>query len=144
MGVLSLAACGRDGISKPDNLIPEEKMANILYDLYIIEGIRQSNPSSFLERRLEPSDYVYKKYSIDSLQFVNSDHWYAADTERYRELYKKVLEKADAAKKKNGNVVTNQPSTSIPDIQKRQIEKLQRMKGRQRPVSLPSSTPPSP
>lgn len=95
-------SCGRDAMDKPKNLIEEDRMVDILTDLYIIEGIRQSNPASFAERRITPSEYVYKKYKIDSLQFVDSDHWYASDTERYRELYAKVLQNVEAEQEKYG------------------------------------------
>jgi|GEM_PF-1820845 len=108
---LLLCAC-QDTVRKPDRLVDENKMVDILYDLYVIEGIRQSNPSSFLERHLEPSEYVLRRYGVDSLQFVQSDHWYAADTDRYKNLYKKVLDKVQDAKKKNGPVNTSTPTPS--------------------------------
>lgn len=135
---LLLAAC-RDTASKPDRFIEEDKMVTILYDLYVIEGIRQSNPSSFLERHLEPSEYVLKKYGVDSLQFVESDHWYAADTDRYKNLYKKVLDKVQEAKKKNGPVA---PAPSTGATQATEIEKLRALKKRAREANRAANTAP--
>lgn len=138
MAGLLLAAC-RDTASKPDRFIEEDKMATILYDLYVIEGIRQSNPSSFLERHLEPSAYVLKKYGVDSLQFVESDHWYAADTDRYKNLYKKVLDKVQDAKKKNGPVA---PAPSTSATQPTEIEKLKALKRRVREANRAANSSP--
>lgn len=135
IALLLLVACG-ETVPKPEKLVEEEKMANILYDLYLLDGIRQSNPSSFVDRQLEPSDYILKKYGVDSLQFVQSDHWYAADTERYKNLYKKVMSKVQDAKKKNGPVATT-PAVSGPTTDT-EVERLRKLKRRARALNRAS------
>lgn len=133
LGIFAIMACG-GGVEKPDNLIPEEKMANVLYDLYLIEGMRQSNPATFQELGVEPSAYVYKKYKIDSLQLVRSNHWYADDTERYQALYRKVMAKADADVKKYGSPKPENKTTETPstEMQQKLRERIQKMRERNR------------
>ncbi len=113
--LLALLACNPTGIEKPDNLIEEEKMVDILHDLYLIEGIRQANPASFQERKLVSSSYIYHKYHIDSLQFVQSDRWYAADMEQYKKMYDRVLERLDEEGRQNGAAVVK-PKVKKPKL----------------------------
>lgn len=87
-------SCG-DKVEKPSNLIPEDKMVDILYDLTLLDASRAQNPT-----RLKQADnlntYIYKKHGIDSLQFVKSNRFYAADPKEYRKLFEKVGTRIDA------------------------------------------------
>ncbi len=96
--LLSLTGCN-NVVEKPDNLIEEDKMIDILHDLYIVEGIRQSDPGSFQERGLSASEYVYKKYKVDSLQFAKSDKWYASNIVHYGKMYEKIQARIDEERK---------------------------------------------
>ncbi len=97
--VLLLAGCNDKPVEKPDNLIPEDKMVNILYDLSLLDAIRLSDPISIIERKINPSTYIYKKYKIDSLQFAQSNRYYASDIDGYAELYKRVEMRLERDKK---------------------------------------------
>lgn len=84
-----LFACGFDA-DRPDNLIEEDIMVEILYDLALLDAMKAHNPMSLELHSIEADKYIYKKYSIDSLQFANSNQYYAADIETYKEMYSKV------------------------------------------------------
>ena len=65
-----------NSIKKPDNLINQEKMEAILYDLSIINSIKPSsykNPdfSIFFD------SYIFIKYGVDSLQLTQSESYYS-------------------------------------------------------------------
>ena len=47
-----------------------------------------------------PQEFIYKKHSIDSLQFANSNDYYAFDTEVYEGIINKVKEKIESDKAK--------------------------------------------
>ncbi|WP_297691698.1 DUF4296 domain-containing protein [uncultured Eudoraea sp.] len=85
-----LFSCGEEVIEKPVNLIPKEKMIDILYDLAIINAAKSSGPSVTENANFEPMEYIYNKYKIDSVQFVTSDLYYASLPLEYEDIYKKL------------------------------------------------------
>lgn len=110
--VLCLLAigCNSSGtIKKPDNLIPKEKMSNILYDLYIINAAKGVNRKLLENHGFVPETYVLTKYNIDSTQFADSNTYYAFNTDVYKVIVDEVktrLEKEkegyDQLRKKEG------------------------------------------
>ena len=94
-----LIGCKNTTVEKPDNLIDEDKMIEILYDISILEAIKVTNPKSLETRKINSNKYIYQKYKIDSLQFVKSDLYYASDVSNYGKMYKKVIEKVENVKK---------------------------------------------
>lgn len=90
-----LCSCQNTTVEKPHNLIDEDKMVDILFDISVLEAIKVTNPTSLATRKINTNKYIYQKYTIDSLQFVKSDLYYAADPDNYGKIYKKVIEKID-------------------------------------------------
>lgn len=87
---LVLIACNEKLLEKPDNLIPEAKMVEVLQDLAILNAAKTTNNAVLQENDIEPMVYIFEKHGIDSIQFVKSDRYYASNPPLYEELYKKV------------------------------------------------------
>lgn len=86
-----MASCQKNAIEKPDNLIPKDKMKNIIYDLSLIQGIKGVNPAALDSNGINPATYVYKKYKVDSLQFAKSDQYYAIENiKEYAKMYEDI------------------------------------------------------
>jgi len=85
-------SCAEEVIEKPKNLIPKDEMVQILYDLCLINSATHTNPSILEQHHIEAMPYIYKKYGIDSAQFVNSDTYYASKPLEYETIYKEVAE----------------------------------------------------
>ena len=108
--VLSLAlfivsiSCVEKIIDKPENLISKEEMAKIYYDLAIVTAAKNTNNSILKKHHIEGMDYIYTKYGIDSVQFVESDLYYASRPEIYKEIYenseKRIKEDVKMAEEK--------------------------------------------
>ena len=88
--VFFLTACAEEVIKKPENLIPSREMAQILYDIAIINAAKNTNPWILKENNVETMEYIYRKYGVDSSQFVLSDTYYASRPLEYEAIYKKV------------------------------------------------------
>lgn len=88
--VLLLASCGEEVLQKPDDLISQDKMTHILYDLAIINAAKNTNPWTLQQHHVVTMEYLYMKYGIDSAQFANSDIYYASKPVVYQAIYKKV------------------------------------------------------
>lgn len=78
-------------MEKPENLIDETMMENILFDAAMMDVINtysELNPD-FVEILGAP--YLYKKYKIDSLQLVQSEEYYTKNPRIYHRIYSRVL-----------------------------------------------------
>lgn len=85
--IILVSSCSEKVIEPPENLIPKNKMIDILYDLAIINAAKSTNVKVLEEHGLDPMNYIYEKYAIDSLQFVRSDNYYASLPLEYEAIY---------------------------------------------------------
>ena len=83
-------ACGNKLLEAPENLIPKEQMADILYDMALLHAIDNSHPQVIKANDLKIMEFIYKKHQIDSAQFVQSDRYYASVPGEYRDIYEEV------------------------------------------------------
>jgi hypothetical protein len=92
-------ACENKAMKKPSNLISEDQMAAILYDMILINSAKGIN-KQLLEKNIKnPEKYIYKIYNIDSLQFVESNAYYTYKSDSYKAIYEKIEKKLEAQKK---------------------------------------------
>ncbi|HMI05923.1 MAG TPA: DUF4296 domain-containing protein [Flavobacterium sp.] len=105
-------SCGKTAVTKPDKLIDKETMTKIIYDLSVMEAMKSRNPGSN-ENNVSP-DYIYKKYSIDSLQFAQNSQYYAADIGQYKEIYDKVAERMDKERKAADSIAKVKGEKVVP------------------------------
>lgn len=84
---------------KPVNLIPEDKMVEIMYDVFILNSAKGVNKKMLELNGVLPEKYVFEKYAIDSVQFVESNNYYVYNTKTYESILNKIAEKIDAKKK---------------------------------------------
>jgi Domain of unknown function (DUF4296) len=97
-----LASCNKAEVPKPKNLIDEEVLENIIYDLTLLEAIKTQIPIDKQKFSGKTTSYVYKKYKIDSLQFVKSNQYYATDIDNYKKLFDRVKDRLKAESEKLG------------------------------------------
>jgi len=71
-------SCVEKVIEKPENLIPKEKMADILYDMTLYQATESVNKSIVDSYDVEMMQLIYNTYKIDSTAFVESDLYYAS------------------------------------------------------------------
>ena len=111
LGIL-LFSCNEKVVEKPENLIPKEKMVTILHDLALLNSTKSSYKAALENNGVKIMDFLYEKYDIDSVQFAQSDLYYASIPLEYQSIYEKVeaiLEKKTAdleqiAQKRNDSV----------------------------------------
>lgn len=97
--VFVLVSCNRDNYKAPKDLISEDQMIDVLYELMIMNAAKGVN-KKVLEQYIEsPSNYIFNKFNIDSLQFVNSNSYYAKNNEVYGSIYLRLKQKLESDKK---------------------------------------------
>ena len=85
-------ACKDEIIEKPKKLIDQKTMVEILYDLTILDALKANQSSILTDNNIDPNQYIYQKYNIDSLQFVQNNKYYATDVKAYKKMYE-IIEK---------------------------------------------------
>ena len=96
---LTLLSCKKQIVDKPDNLIEEDVLVNIIYDLAILDAAK-TQYTGVQYQYPKPTEYVKKKYKIDSVTFAKSTQYYASDVKNYKKIYERVKEKIDEEAKK--------------------------------------------
>jgi len=82
----------------PENLISEEKMESIIFDIMIL------NASSDYDLKIDnfflSDELIFKKYDIDSIQFYESELYYSRNPKIHFDIYsnvkKRILKSIDS------------------------------------------------
>lgn len=96
---LMVVSCAEKVVEEPENLIPKEKMIDILHDLAILNATKTTVGAKLDESGIDVMEFLYKKYQIDSTQFSESDLYYASLPLEYQSIYTEVETKLDMRQK---------------------------------------------
>ncbi|KFF20243.1 DUF4296 domain-containing protein [Flavobacterium hydatis] len=118
ISVLMLAVgCKKELVPKPEGLVEREKMIDIMYDLSLLEAIKYQNPMSLDSSDTNPTRFILKKYKVDSLQFVKSNMYYAANYNDYKDMFDQISARIEKNKKKVDSLI------KIEEKKKKLLEK---------------------
>jgi hypothetical protein len=96
---LMVVSCAEKVVEEPENLIPKEKMVDILHDLAILNATKTTIGAKLDESGIDIMEFLYKKYQIDSTQFSESDLYYASLPLEYQTIYTEVETRLDKRQK---------------------------------------------
>ena len=85
---------------KPENLISKDTMSLVLTDFALFNSANNYNRRLLEETGLNPEEYLFNKYNIDSSQFRLSTEYYAKNYDDYQQIYKKVKSNLEDLKDK--------------------------------------------
>jgi len=112
--VILLVSCQNvEEIKKPDSLIPEQKMVEVLTDLAILNSAKNYNRRILEETGMPLKTFLYEKYQIDSLQLAKSTEYYAKNYTQFKRIYNQV--KSDLDKMKTDLEVVQAEEKCIED-----------------------------
>ena len=109
---LFVFSCSKNPAPKPDNLLDEEVMVDIIYDISILQATDGSMPYKLTEHTIEMDEYIFEKYKIDSVTYRQNQRYYAADARKYKKIYKKVIERFEKENPANTQNINNETSVS--------------------------------
>jgi len=89
---------------KPKDLIPKEKMIDIMMESYLSNAARSVNNRKLRSYGIKLDSLIYAKYNIDSLQLVKSNNYYSANLETYESMFKTIEEKLTVLKVKADSI----------------------------------------
>lgn len=133
--IVFLASCGEQLMEKPKDLIPKDQMVAILKDLAVINAAKNTNVSILKKHNIEPTEYIFKKYNIDSARFVKSDTYYASLPSEYEAIYKEV--EANLEKEKKVLQEANKITDSLKAIEMEKRRALKKKESKKVKDSLP-------
>ncbi|MFT5242142.1 MAG: ABC-type Na+ efflux pump permease subunit [Glaciecola sp.] len=94
---ISIIGCNYvDKPIKPENLISEDKMVDVLYDVFILTSAKGTSKGILEANGIYPENYVFEKHKIDSLQFALSNEYYGFRVEEYESIIARVEERFNA------------------------------------------------
>ncbi len=98
---LILFACnGKDStVEKPEKLLTEAQMSDMLYDVALLQAMKSYVPSKLSDNEIVPAKYIYEKYKIDSATFAQNNRYYASQMEAYERIQGSVTERLEKEKK---------------------------------------------
>ncbi|MBW2960473.1 DUF4296 domain-containing protein [Mesonia aestuariivivens] len=116
-----------ENANQPENLIPEDQMVNVLTDLLRLDAAEGYSTIEFEKREVTTKDLIFKKYSVDSLQFAKSTAYYAENFKLNERIYDRVQERLEHQK----NIYD-----SLIEVEKDTNKELQKINDEVRKVRL--------
>jgi len=101
--VFVIFACSNNPVPKPKNLLNEETMENILFDVAVLQATKANSPEILQTNTIDSKDFIYKKYKIDSTTYHQNNRYYAGNVRKHKHLHKRVLARLEALIKENQN-----------------------------------------
>lgn len=99
MVILLFISCQNiENTERPDNLIPENKMVEVLTELSILNAAKNYNKKLLEETGFKPEEFLLEKYGIDSIQLVESTRFYARNYAQFEGMYEKVQRNLESRK----------------------------------------------
>ena len=91
-------------IEKPENLLDELTMENIIYEAIMMDVMKTFKPKNKKFIDIIGSPYLFLKYNIDSLQLARSNEYYTKNPKVMSKIYKKVLMRMERNKDSIDNI----------------------------------------
>lgn len=101
--IILLYACGQSIVPKPERLLSEKEMENLMYDLAIVDAIRNVDNSKLDSLGMGVDAYIYQKHHIDSVSLVANMVYYAS----FPKQYDKIIKNVESRLKKQRDSISN-------------------------------------
>lgn len=106
--LLFFVGCKQESIQKPDHLIEKGVMIDIMYDLSILNAIKFQNSKSLEGYNNNELEYIYKKYKIDSTQFVQNNTYYTSNYKEYKKMFDQIVQRINDNKTKLDTIISRE------------------------------------
>lgn len=126
LALLMLSSCAQVEEVPPENLIGEEKMADLIFELAVLNAAKGFVPKDQKKRILLDPDSFYQFHNIDSAQFTSSNAYYAKQPKAYLRIVsmaKTKLEKFEKNMEDSENNMLKIDSIDIKPNQRKNITK---------------------
>ena len=126
LALLMLSSCAQVEEVPPENLIGEEKMADLIFELAVLDAAKGFVSKDQKGRIVLDADSFYQFHEIDSAQFTSSNAYYAKQPKAYLRIVsmaKSKLEEFEKNMEDGENEMLNIDSIDIKPKQRKNITK---------------------
>ena len=116
---LLVSSCKDEVLQEPKKPISKEVMVDIMYDLAILEAIKYQNPVSLDTLKINSREFILKKYKVDSLQFAQSNQYYATDYESYKEMFDEISKRLAVQQRATDSIVKIEDKKAAKEAKKK-------------------------
>jgi hypothetical protein len=121
-----LVGCKKELVKTPNHLIAKDKMVNIMYDLSLLDAMKVQSPTLLDSFKNNSNEYIFKKYKIDSLQFAQSNIYYAADYKGYQKMFEQIKTRLDKNKSQVNSLIRIKAKKEILEAKTKKRLKLKK------------------
>lgn len=97
LALLALVSCEEKGYPKPENLLSEKEMVDVLYDIHLAEAVASRNTFRSTDSLRVSSEQMYQavldRYGLQDSTFAQTLIYYSARPKVYEKIYKNVVDK---------------------------------------------------
>ena len=126
LALLMLSSCTQVEEVPPENLIGEEIMADLIFELAVLDAAKGFVPKDQKGRIVLDADSFYQFHEIDSAQFTSSNAYYAKQPKAYLRIVsmaKTKLEEFEKNMEESENKMLKIDSIDIKPKQRKNITK---------------------
>ena len=94
--VVAFISCDKPVIEKPDHLLKEKKMIEMLVDIHLAEATFNHMRYDSIVRNSSSANFYYsvlEKYQVPDSVFEKSYVFYASDPKNFEKMYREVVNK---------------------------------------------------
>lgn len=93
--VTGMSSCYNTTIPKPEKLIPKDEFVKMMVDVYLVQGIENSQQSIKELQKVTQTDLYYsvlKKYSVADTVFIRSLIYYSSFPREYEKMHVQIMD----------------------------------------------------
>lgn len=122
---LFFLACSKNPVPKPEQLLDEKTMENILFDIAVLQATETYMSDKLLENGINTNVFIYEKYSIDSLTYHQNKLYYAANPKKYKKMHKNIADRISFLKTESDSLAIKEKveTPKKPNIKKEILQK---------------------
>ena len=115
---LFFGGCKRNIVPKPDHFLDAKQMEQLLYDLALLESIKNYDAQYLDSLQGTPQEYIYNKYGTDSIAIAQNMIYYAS----FPKVYDQIVHNVDTRLKEQRDSLQAIQNRPTPKSESKQPE----------------------
>ena len=115
---LFFGGCKRNIVPKPDHFLDAKQMEQLLYDLALLESVKNYDAQYLDSLQGTPQEYIYNKYGTDSIAIAQNMIYYAS----FPKVYDQIVHNVDTRLKEQSDSLQAMQNRPTPKSESKQPE----------------------
>ena len=115
---LFFGGCKRNIVPKPDHFLDAKQMEQLLYDLALLESIKNYDAQYLDSLQGTPQEYIYNKYGTDSIAIAQNMIYYAS----FPKVYDQIVHNVDTRLKEQSDSLQAMQNRPTPKSESKHPE----------------------